>query len=102
MPRNGLLSHSLAAIVPSALHCFTSRFGMGLGGPSALKSRNKSLFFTKEKNKCNEAWKFLFAGEQLLILFACDTVNLQLPASACVLHVSRFTHHVYMQRWKAK
>src|SRR5437899_10151916 len=55
LPRNGLLSHSLAAVVPSALHCFTSRFGMGLGGPSALKSRNKSLFFTKEKNKCNEA-----------------------------------------------
>lgn len=44
LPRDGLLSHSLAAIVPSALHRFTSRFGMGLGGTGALKSRNKSLF----------------------------------------------------------
>ena len=44
MPRNGLLSQSLATQVPSALYRFTSRFGMGLGGPGTLLPRNKSLF----------------------------------------------------------
>ena len=46
-PRDGLLSHSLAAVVPSALQRFTSRFGMGLGGSAALLSRNNSLSLTK-------------------------------------------------------
>ena len=44
MPRNGLLSQSLAAQVPSALYRFTSRFGMGLGGSGTLLPRNKPLF----------------------------------------------------------
>ncbi len=34
--RNGLLSHRVAPIVPSALYSFTSRFGMGLGGTCTL------------------------------------------------------------------
>ena len=46
-PRDGLLSHSLAAVVPSALQRFTSRFGMGLGGATALLSRSYSLSLTK-------------------------------------------------------
>jgi hypothetical protein len=41
MPRNGLLSQSLATQVPSALYRFTSRFGMGLGGSGTLLPRNK-------------------------------------------------------------
>ena len=46
-PRDGLLSHSLAAVVPSALQRFTSRFGMDLGGATALLSRSVSLSLTK-------------------------------------------------------
>ncbi len=34
--RDGLLSQFLAEPVPSALRRFTARFGMGLGGATAL------------------------------------------------------------------
>ena len=50
MSRNGLLSQSLAAQVPSALYRFTARFGMGLGGSGTLQSRNKPLCLAKVEN----------------------------------------------------